>query len=37
MFDKRPMLNLAAFRSDDKAYEANQSILVETATGPIAR
>lgn len=37
LFQNKLTFNLALFLSDDKGYQANQSILVDTATGPIAR
>lgn len=37
LFDRRLTTNVALFRSDDKGYQANQSTLVETSTGPISR
>jgi iron complex outermembrane receptor protein len=37
VLDRRLTTNLALFLSDDKGYQANQSILVDTPTGPISR
>jgi iron complex outermembrane recepter protein len=37
LFDQRLLTNVAFFLSDDRGYQANQSILVDTPTGPIAR
>ena len=37
LIDHRLTTNVALFLSDDRGYQANQSILVETPTGPIAR
>ncbi|SDA36857.1 TonB-dependent receptor [Sphingomonas sp. NFR15] len=37
LIHNRLTLNLALFRSDDYDYQANQSVLVATATGPILR
>ncbi|MET0366435.1 MAG: TonB-dependent receptor [Sphingobium sp.] len=37
LFANRLTFNLALFRSEDSGYQANQSILVDTSTGPIAR
>ena len=37
LLDRRLTANLALFLSDDRGYQANQNILVDTPTGPIAR
>ena len=37
LFNQRLTTNVAFFLSDDRGYQANQSILVDTPTGPIAR
>jgi iron complex outermembrane recepter protein len=37
LIHRRLSANLALFRSDDHDYQANQSLLVDTATGPILR
>ncbi|HYQ46537.1 MAG TPA: TonB-dependent receptor [Polyangiaceae bacterium] len=37
LFNQRLTTNIALFLSDDRGYQANQSILVDTPTGPIAR
>ena len=37
LFNQRLTTNVALFLSDDRGYQANQSILVDTPTGPIAR
>ena len=37
LFDRRLTANVAFFRSDDHGYQANQSILVDTPSGPILR
>ena len=37
ILDNRLTTNVALFLSDDRGYQANQSILVDTPTGPIAR
>ncbi|PNP98242.1 TonB-dependent receptor [Sphingobium sp. SA916] len=37
LFHNAVTFNLAAFRSDDKGYQANQGVIVQTGSGPIAR
>jgi len=37
ILDNRLTTNVALFLSDDRGYQANQTILVDTPTGPIAR
>jgi len=37
LLDNRLTFNLALFRSDDSGYQANQSILVPTSSGPVLR
>ncbi|MEI9939006.1 MAG: TonB-dependent receptor [Pseudomonadota bacterium] len=37
ILDRRLTTNVALFLSDDRGYQANQSILVDTPTGPISR
>jgi len=37
LFDRRLTTNVAFFLSDDRGYQANQNILVDTPTGPILR
>ncbi len=37
LLDRRLSTNVALFRSDDSGYQANQSLLVDTPTGPILR
>ncbi|MET0284639.1 MAG: TonB-dependent receptor [Polyangiales bacterium] len=37
LFGRKLTTNLALFLSDDRGYQANQSILVDTATGPVMR
>lgn len=37
LFRNRLTFNLALFRSDDRGYQANQSVLVATSSGPVLR
>ena len=37
LFRNRLTFNLALFRSDDSGYQANQSVLVATSSGPVLR